>query len=122
MGAIYGGGNFGLLEYQGEIDFIHQSFDDRASVDTFLAYAELNYLLFGWVNAKAFAEYADNDGRLSQVGGGSSDTAQNRFGFGIEPFLGRYLQTRLFYTIANGPKDIPEANQNRLVLELHTFF
>ena len=122
MGAIYGGGNFGLLEYQGEIDFIHQSFDDRASVDTFLAYAELNYLLFGWVNAKAFAEYADNDGRLNQVGGGSSDTAQNRFGFGIEPFLGRYLQTRLFYTIANGPKDVPEANQNRLVLELHTFF
>jgi hypothetical protein len=55
----------------------------------------------------------------SMVRGG---TAQNRFGFGFEPFLGRFLQTRLFYSFANGPKDVPETNQNRLVLEMHVFF
>jgi len=69
------------------------------------------------MNTKAFGEYADNDGQL-----GRTNTAQNRFGFGIEPFLGRFLQTRLFYSIANGPKDLAISNQNRLVMEIHLFF
>ncbi len=120
--GFYGGANLGPLEYQAEIDFIHQTFDDRDSVGTFLAYGELNYLLFDWINTKAFAEYADNDGMLSTPDMQRSRTAQNRFGFGIEPFLGRFLQTRLFYSIANGPKDVPETNQNRLILEVHLFF
>lgn len=120
--GFYGGANLGPLEYQAEIDFIHQSFDDRSSVGSFLAYGEINYLLCGWINTKVFGEYADNDGMLGTGDVKRTGTAQNRFGFGIEPFLGRFLQTRLFYSIANGPKDVPETNQNRLILELHVFF
>lgn len=120
--GFYGGSNLGPLEYQAEVDFIHQSFADRESVGSFLAYGELNYLLLGWINTKAFGEYADNDGTSASSNVTRTQTAQNRFGFGIEPFLGRFLQTRLFYSIANGPKDVPETNQNRLVLEIHVFF
>jgi len=120
--GFYGGSNLGPFEYQAEIDFIHQSFDDGESVGTFLAYGEINYLLLGWINTKVFGEYADDDGILSTDDTVRTGTAQNRFGFGIEPFLGRFLQTRLFYSIANGPKDVPDTNQNRLVLELHVFF
>ena len=120
--GFYGGSNLGPLEYQAEIDFIHQSFDDRESVGTFLAYGEINYLLLDWINAKVFGEYADNDGMRSSSGSERTRSAQNRFGFGVEPFLGRFLQARLFYSIANGPKDVPDTNQNRLILELHVFF
>lgn len=121
--GVYGGSNLGPFEYQAEIDFIHQSFDTRESVGTFLAYGEINYLLLDWINTKVFGEYADNDGMLSSAGEPKrTGTSQNRFGFGIEPFLGRFLQARLFYSIANGPKDVAETNQNRLILELHVFF
>jgi len=122
MYGFYGGSTLGPLEYQAEIDFIHQSFAERSPVGTFLAYGEVNYLLLDWINAKAFGEYADNDGMLSSGDVARTGTAQNRFGFGVEPFLGRFLQARLFYSIANGPKDVPQTNQNRVVLELHVFF
>jgi hypothetical protein len=120
--GFYAGSNLGPFEYQAEIDFVH---DDRQSsgdaparaVGNFLAYAEVNYLLLDWINTKAIAEYSDNDGVPN-----SPASQQNRFAFGIEPFIGRFLQTRLFYSIANGPKNVAETNQNRIILELHAFF
>lgn len=120
--GFYAGSNLGPFEYQAEIDFVH---DDRPAsttsperaVGNFLAYAEVNYLLFDWINTKAIAEYSDNDGVPN-----SPASQQNRFAFGIEPFIGRFLQTRLFYSIANGPKNVAETNQNRIILELHAFF
>ena len=116
--GVYAGSNFGPLEYQAEVDFIHAQNETLGlSKSTFAAYAEVNYLLMGWINTKFFGEYADNDGRWD-----TPDTAQNRFGFGIEPFIGRFLQPRLFYTFANGPRDRPETNQSRLIFELHAFF
>jgi hypothetical protein len=117
--GVYAGSNLGPLEYQGEADWIHVSPSGAGtrSTGSFLAYGELNYLLLDWINCKAFGEYADNDPNAETI-----DSAQNRFGFGIEPFLGRFLQTRLFYAIANGPKNRAVDNQNRLVMELHVFF
>ncbi len=115
--ALYAGTSWGPFEVQGEIDFIRLSGDlDGLPADSTLLYGEVNYLLLDWINTKAFAEWADNDGLPN-----SPDSAQNRFGFGVEPFLGRYLQTLLYYSIANGPRNLPDANQNRLVLELHVF-
>lgn len=114
--GVFAGSNLGPLEYQGEIDFVHERRPEK-SAGTFLAYGEANYLLLDWINVKAFGEFADNDGTPD-----SPDSQQNRFGFGIEPFLGRFLQTRLFYSIANGPRTRAETNQNRIVLEMHVFF
>ncbi|HZR80139.1 MAG TPA: hypothetical protein VFD92_03500 [Candidatus Binatia bacterium] len=116
--GFYAGANLGRFEYQGEVDWIHDSFSGtQPAVGTFLVYGELNYLLLDWINCKAFAEYTDNDSDAT-----TNDDSQNRFGLGIEPFLGRFLQTRLFYSIANGPENQPPANQNRLVMEIHFFF
>lgn len=117
--GAYAGSNFGPLEYQGEVDWIHFSASEASAPanGSFLAYGELNYLLLGWINCKAFGEYADNDPNAD-----TTNSAQNRFGFGVEPFLGRFLQTRLFYAIANGAKNRALDNQNRLVMELHLFF
>lgn len=120
--GFFAGANLGRLEYHAEVDFIHDDVDATANspakqVGTFLAYGELNYLLLDWINTKLFGEYADNDGRPDMV-----DTAQNRFGAGIEPFFSRFLQARLFYSVANGPENLPIANQNWLVMELHLFF
>jgi hypothetical protein len=120
--GFFAGANLGRLEYHAEVDFLHDDVDatgdDPAkAVGTFLAYGELNYLLLDWINTKVFGEYADNDGQADMV-----DTAQNRFGVGIEPFLSRFLQTRLFYSVANGPETLPISNQNWLVMELHLFF
>jgi len=120
--GFYAGSNLGPFEYQAEVDFIHAdrvatAQDPSRSVGSFLAYGEINYLLLDWINTKATAEFSDNDGVPN-----SPSSQQNRFGFGIEPFIGRYLQTRLFYSVANGPKNVGETNQNRIILELHAFF
>ena len=116
--GAYAGSNLGPLEYQGEVDWIHFSASgDAQAVGSFLAYGEVNYLLLDWINCKVFGEYADNDPNAD-----TTSSAQNRFGFGVQPFLGRFLQTSLFYSIANGPKNRALDNQNRLVMELHLFF
>ena len=115
--GAYAGSNLGPLEYQAEIDFVHQERQDDGALGTFLVYGELNYLILPWLNAKAFGEYADNAGATD-----TPESAQNRFGLGIEPFIGRFLQTRLFYSVANGPKDVAVTNQNRLIFEVHLFF
>jgi hypothetical protein len=120
--GFYAGSNLGPFEYQAEVDFIHAdraatAQDPSQSVGSFLAYGEVNYLLLDWINTKVTAEFSDNDGVPN-----SPRSQQNRFGFGIEPFIGRFLQTRLFYSVANGPKNVAETNQNRIILELHAFF
>ena len=73
--------------------------------------------MLDWINCKPFGEYADNDPNAD-----TTNSAQNRFGFGVQPFLGRFLQTSLFYSVANGAKSRALDNQNRLVMELHLFF
>jgi hypothetical protein len=117
--GAYAGSTLGPFEYQAEVDWIHAGPSDPTvqSFGSFLTYGEVNYLLLDWINTKAFGEYTDVDPNAN-----STNSAQNRFGFGIEPFLGRFLQTRLFYSIANGPKSRAVDNQNRIVMELHLFF
>ena len=41
--------------------------------------------------------------------------------FGLEPFLSRLLQARLFYSIANGVESTPTHNQNIGYGEWHLF-
>jgi hypothetical protein len=116
--GFFAGSNIGRFEYQAEVDFIDDHDDKRnKSIGQFLCYGEVNYLFFDWVNFKIFGEYADHDSIPD-----TTNDAQNRFGFGLEPFLGRFLQTRLFYSIANGVPEQPAENQSRLILEMHVFF
>jgi hypothetical protein len=110
--GFFAGSNLERLTVLGEVDFL-----DNGGQGMFVAYVEADYLFFDWLNFKVAFDFADSDrGRSTLV-----DDSKNRVSFGIEPFLGRFLQTRLFYRIANGVESLPERNQNELFAEVHLF-
>lgn len=117
--CFFGGTNLGPVTGLAEVDFL----DTRTSTSdghrgTFISYGELDYLALDWLNVKGTIDYADDDGDLSQ----RSDDSENRVSFGLEPFLSRFLQLRLFYRVSNGVESKPNHNQNQLLAELHLFF
>jgi len=127
--GYFAGTNLGPLTILGEADF--RSDKGRSTlgrrVGQFLAYGEADYLLFGWLNLKAAIDYADSDGQLvRQVGSttvlDTANDAEHRVSLGLEPFLNRFVQPRLFYRINNGIRSNPTHNQNVLLLEAHVFF
>lgn len=118
--GFFGGFNLGNLTTLGEVDFGDYSNDstNHNHVGTFISYVEADYLFFDWLNMKVAFNYADWDGDLSMRGNDS----ENRFVVGLEPFLNRFFQPRLFYYIGNGIRNLPSHNQNVLYLQLHFFF
>lgn len=127
--GFFAGTNLGPLTLLGEADFRSDKNSGTLgkSIGQFLSYVEANYLLFGWLNVKAAVDYADSDGQLSRTVGGTTvletaNDAENRVSFGLEPFLNRFVQPRLFYRINNGVRSQPSHNQNVLLLEAHVFF
>jgi len=113
------GTNYERLTVLGEADFR----DDKNSqtngntIGRFICYGEGDYLFLGWLNFKVAVDYSDNDGTL-----GDTNDAENRVRFGLEPFLNRFLQPRLFYSISNGVESNATHNQNVLTAEVHVFF
>ncbi len=117
--GFFGGTNLGPVTGLAEADFLNtRTSTSNGNQGTFIAYGELDYLLFGWMNVKAAIDYADDDGDLSS----RADDSENRVSFGLEPFLNRFVQTRLFYRIGNGVRSMANHNQNVLLAELHLFF
>ena len=110
--GFFGGTNLERFTVLVEGDFI-----DNAGKDTFVGYVEGDYLFFDWLNFKVAFDYADSDSSRSTL----SDDSKNRVSFGLEPFLNRFLQLRLFYRIANGVESIPSRNQNQVFAEIHVF-
>lgn len=114
---VYGffvGTTIDKLTLLGEADFR----DDASSGGHFVTYGEANYLLFDWFNLKFAVDYSDDD----RVGSTLTDDSKNRFSFGLEPFINRFLQTRLFYRFSNGVRSIPDRNRGELLAEVHLFF
>ncbi len=121
--GFFAGSNLERLTYQAEVDIGHLSFPSTTgggttASGTFIFYTEANYLFFDWLNTKVAFNYADYDGQLPRQG---SD-GENYFAFGVEPFLARFLQVRLFYTVGNGVETEPSHNQDLWSAELHVFF
>lgn len=118
--GFFGGFNLWDLTVLGEVDFGYYKspVTNQQTVGTFIAYTEANYLLFGWLNSKFVFNYADWDGDLAE----RVDDNENRFAVGLEPFLNRFFQPRLFYYIGNGVRNQPSHNQNVLMAQLHFFF
>jgi hypothetical protein len=117
--GFFAGTNLGPLTGLGEVDFL----DTRTGTSdghqgTFISYGELDWLLFGWLNVKGAIDYADSAGDLSQ----RANDSENRVSVGLEPFLNRFLQTRLFYRVSNGVQTKQSHNQDELLAELHLFF
>ncbi|HYC53479.1 MAG TPA: hypothetical protein VEL28_00870 [Candidatus Binatia bacterium] len=120
--ALYGGFSVGDLTVVVQGDLIDGEENGGTATDPFVddndtwaAYVEGNYLLFDWLNFKASFDWFDPN---------NSDGAdvQNRVSVGLEPFIDRFLQLRLFYRVYNGPEDNLNANRDTLTLEGHLFF
>ncbi len=114
VGAIYAGANLWKFTYLAEFDII----DDRNVLppdtgrDQYASYAEVNLLLFDWLNVRGTFDFLKVSG----------DRDQTRYQIGLEPFIDKFIQPRLYYVINNGPGNRPELNLTQLVFELHFFF
>ncbi len=117
--GFFAGSNIERLTVLGEVDFLSDSNSttNGRSIGRFIGYGEGDYLLFGWMNVKVNGEYSDNDGTL-----GDTSDSENAVSFGVEPFLNRFLQPRIFYQINNGITSNATHNQNVLQAEVHVFF
>ncbi len=112
VAAFYAGANLWTLTYLAEVDIITDNRPGSNPRDQLAAYAEINWLLFDWLNVRGTFDFA-------QVG---NDNDQNRFGIGVEAFVNRFLQPRIFYRAANAPPTNVDANRAELVAELHMLF
>ncbi|HXJ33572.1 MAG TPA: hypothetical protein VMS22_05970 [Candidatus Eisenbacteria bacterium] len=119
VAGVYAGSNIWRLTYLAEFDYI----DDRTVAsenkrDQFAAYAELDFLLFSWLNIRGTFDYVKVNHDQNQV----------RYCIGAEPFINRFIQPRIQYRINNGPNQpstnpsVLTENQDELVFELHFFF
>jgi hypothetical protein len=115
----YAGTNLWKFTGLAEFDLI----DDRSVAsenkrDQYAAYAELNMLLFDWLNIRGTFDFVKV----------SRDRDQTRYTIGAEPFINRFIQPRIQYRINNGPPQPGENpnelvdNQDELIFELHFFF
>jgi hypothetical protein len=113
VAAVYGGSNLWRFTYLGEVDFIH---DHQVSTvgkrDQLAAYAEVDFLIFDWLNIRGTFDFVKV----------SNDQDQVRYAIGAEPFINRVIQPRIQYRINNGVPTEPDQNQDQLVVELHLFF
>jgi hypothetical protein len=117
--GFFAGSNVERFTYLGEVDFRSDRSPDtnNHTVGRFIAYGEGDYLLFDWLNLKVAVDYSDNDGNVRDV-----NDDENRVSIGLEPFLNRFLQPRLFYRVSNGVRKEPTHNQNIILAEIHAFF
>jgi hypothetical protein len=106
------GFNFGRVTLLGEGNFISEG-----AVDRFAALGEMDLLLRRGLNLKFTYEFFDRNRDVPNDRDG-----QDRITIGLEPFVTQFVQVRVSYQI-NGfiPQNLGE-NQNRLVVQLHTFF
>jgi hypothetical protein len=118
--GFFAGSNIERLTFLGECDFRddHNQATNGRTVGRFIAYGEGDYLFFDWLNFKATVDYSDWDGNP----GVDTDDSENRVSVGLEPFLNRFVQPRLFYRINNGISTNATHNQNVLLAEVHLFF
>ncbi|MEW6441221.1 MAG: hypothetical protein AB1640_09850 [bacterium] len=113
--GFYGAWNLWRLTVLAESDFIHELTSDRGKVDRRVVYTEANLLTWDWLNLKFAFDWFDPDADVN-------DDTSNRFSLGLEAFLARFLQARLFYRVANGIPQRPSDNYDQLMVEMHVFF
>jgi hypothetical protein len=122
--GFFTGFNLGPVTYLGEWDWRYDKDLNDGDPETnnllgrFIFYSEANYLLFDWLNVKAAVDFSDDDGVLST----RPNDSENRVSFGLEPFLAKFLQIRLFYRVSNGIATNPSHNQDLWIAEAHMFF
>jgi hypothetical protein len=114
VAAFYAGANLWHFTYLGEFDLItdNTTLPPNTGRDQFASYAEVDLLLFDWLNLRGTFDFVKVSGDRDQV----------RYTIGTEPFIDRFIQPRLYYVISNGPGNQPQQNTTQVVFELHFFF
>jgi hypothetical protein len=113
--GFYAGTNLWKFTLLAEGDFIREKVLDLGKIDRRTVYTEVNYLLLDWLNVKFAYDFFDPDKDIGE-------DVQDRFSVGLEPFLSKFLQLRLFYRVANGVPARPQDNFDQLSAEMHVFF
>lgn len=122
--GFFTGFNLGPVTYLGEVDWRYDKDRNDGDPETndllgrFMMYSEANYLLFDWLNVKVAVDFADDDGVLET----RPNDSENRVSVGLEPFLAKFLQVRLFYRVSNGIATNPSHNQDLWIAEANLFF
>jgi len=114
VAAFYAGSNLWKFTYLGEFDIIDDNTTLPANTgrDQFASYAEVDLLLFDWLNIRGTFDFLKVSGNRNQT----------RYQIGAEPFIDKFIQPRLYYVINNGPENQPQQNTTQVVFELHFFF
>lgn len=110
--GAFGGLHVGRFTLLGEADWI-----TSGSIDRFAALAEVNVLIARGLNAKATYELFDRNRDVS-----ADRDGQERITLGVEPFVTRFLQVRLFYRIDTFVPQNLAGNQDEVLVEVHGFF
>ncbi|HAO98964.1 MAG TPA: hypothetical protein DCQ83_02850 [Fibrobacteres bacterium] len=106
------GGNYGRFTGMAEMDFIK-----NAGIDQMAQFYELDFLPLQGLNTKVTYEYFDRNMDVA-----NSKDGQQRWTFGVEPFVNRFLQLGLYYRINDFIPQAVEANQDDIVGRVHVFF
>ena len=115
LGALYFGANIWRFTVIAEGDLIRDESTASGNVDQLVVYGEVNWLALDWLNVKFAYDYWDPDLDVDE-------NERNRFSLGLEPFLARNLQLRLFYRVSNDVPERPAGNFAELLAEVHLFF
>ena len=106
------GANFGRVTAMSEVDYIKE-----ADVKKMAQFYELDFLPIQGFNSKVTYEYFDRNMHVA-----NSRDGQNRWTFGVEPFIGSFLQLGLYYRINNAvPQDLAD-NPDQFIMRAHVFF
>ncbi len=113
--GLYLAANLGPFTALSEGDLISIEDSNQQSIDAWAVHAQINLLLWDRLNIKYAWDYFDpND----DVG----EDHRVRYSLGLESFLAKYLQLRLFYRVNNDIPQNPSGNFNELMAEMHVFF
>jgi hypothetical protein len=113
----FGGFNFGRLTAMQEVDFIKGINSGNLFVPQIADLSELDFLALQGVNVKATYEYYDRDTRVAM-----SKNGQDRWTFGVEPFISRFLQVGLYYRINRAVPQDTVSNQDQIIGRIQVFF
>ena len=114
------GANFGRFTLMSEVDFIRKpnNIPGLPNIHQLAEFYEVNFLPWQGFNVKGTYEYFDRNRDVSNTRDG-----QDRWTFGVEPFVARFLQLGVYYRINRFiPQSVGSDNQSMLITRAHVFF
>ncbi len=111
--GVFGGANVGRFTLLGEVDVIQQD----ETPDRLAVLGELNYLITRGFNLKVTYEFFDRNRDVPNARDG-----QERFTFGIEPFITQFMQVGVYYRMNRFVPQNVRLNRDQLLLQFHAFF